>query len=289
MARKDRDEHSLPRLTVPKEEAADRIRLRMEEGQKLRKGAILNTLELREAERVAYRWHKYNRDLLTLLFDDPAIARDYYALGPGGPVRGPVPLSAEVSSYHDKLTYRISNLRSVLDRLELFAQVEPVRAAATEAASDKDLSQDVFVVHGRDVAAKQSVARFLSGLGLHPIILHEQPGGGRTIIEKFEHYSSVGFAVVLLTPDDVGGPADGSAPTEPRARQNVIFELGYFIGRLGRERVRALYAEGVEIPSDYRAVEYILLDPGGGWQLPLAREIAAAGIDIDLDGVLKKK
>ena len=72
----------------------------------------------------------------------------------------------------------------------------------------KQLSKDIFIVHGRDNAVKEEVARFIDKLGLHPIILHEKPDRGKTIIEKFEHHSDVGFAVVLLTPDDVGHPKD---------------------------------------------------------------------------------
>ena len=90
-------------------------------------------------------------------------------------------------------------------------------------------SKKVFIVHGHDEAAKESVARFLEKLKLEPIILHEQPNSGRTLIEKFEVYADVGFAVVLLTPDDVGSPASEAraGSMKHRARQNVILELGY--------------------------------------------------------------
>lgn len=145
---------------------------------------------------------------------------------------------------------------------------------------------DVFVVHGRDEAAKEAVARFIEKLALRAIILHERPNAGRTIMEKFEDYSDVGFAVVLLTPDDVGAPQDRRNEVKPRARQNVIFELGYFVGKLGRNRVCALYKEDVEIPSDYHGVLYVPMDSGGAWRMGLAREIKHAGIEIDLDDAL---
>ena len=117
------------------------------------------------------------------------------------------------------------------------------------------------------------MARFLEQLELSPIILHEQPNQGRTIIEKFEEYSDVGFAVVLLTPDDVGGPADESSTQRPRARQNVILELGFFLGKLGRERTCALLVDDVEIPSDYDGVLYIPMDDQDAWRFPLIREL----------------
>ncbi len=141
----------------------------------------------------------------------------------------------------------------------------------------------IFVVHGRDEAARETVARYISGLDLEPIILHEKSSQGRTIIEKFEEYADVAFAVVLLTPDDVGRPADESDPSHPRARQNVIFELGYFVGKIGRERVCALLKADVEIPSDYHGVVYLKMDDAGAWKLALAREIHSAGIEVDLN------
>lgn len=148
-------------------------------------------------------------------------------------------------------------------------------------------SRTVFLVHGQDSAAENIAARFVEKLDLNLIILHEQPNQGRTIIEKFQDYSDVAFAVVLLTPDDRGGLA--TLPYESqseRARQNVIFELGYFIGRIGRNRVCALYSEGVEIPSDYSGVLFVKFDEAGAWRLSLAKEIKAAGINIDMNKAL---
>jgi predicted nucleotide-binding protein len=148
-------------------------------------------------------------------------------------------------------------------------------------------SRKVFVVHGHDEETKSKVARFLDKLGLKPIILHEQPNSGRTIIEKFETYSDdISFAVVLLTPDDVGGVASTSNELKSRARQNVVLELGYFIGRLGRSRVCALYKGNVELPSDYQGVLYIELDAPGAWQAKLAQEFVQAKLPIDLNGLL---
>lgn len=144
----------------------------------------------------------------------------------------------------------------------------------------------VFVVHGHDEAAKEAVARFLLQLDLEPVILHEQANKGRTVIEKFEVHTDVDFAVILLTPDDVGRADDGSDEPRARARQNVIFELGYFIGKLGRSRVCALHKGNVEILSDYKGVVYVSMDDSGGWRLLLAREITAAGIDVDLNDTL---
>lgn len=145
----------------------------------------------------------------------------------------------------------------------------------------------VFIVHGRDNLIKETTARFLEKLGLNPIILHEKPDKGRTIIEKFEdHSAEAGFAVILLTPDDVGRLASESeTSSSPRARQNVIFEMGYFYGNLGRGKVCALY-HGVEQPSDLHGVLYIQVDEAGAWKTRLASELKAAGIKADYASVV---
>jgi predicted nucleotide-binding protein len=116
----------------------------------------------------------------------------------------------------------------------------------------------------------------LEKLQLEAIILHEQPDAGRTIIEKFvDCADEVGFAVVLLTPDDLGGSALASTHVA-RARQNVIFELGYFAGKLGRGRVCLLRKGEVEIPSDLYGVIYTDMDAAEGWKIKLVRELKAA-------------
>jgi predicted nucleotide-binding protein len=140
----------------------------------------------------------------------------------------------------------------------------------------KVLKPEVFVVHGHDEAAKQEVARALERLGLRPIILHEQPDSGRLILEKFEAHADAGYSVVILTPDDDCGG-------KRRARQNVIFELGYFLGKLGRGRVQALHKQGVEVPSDLHGWLYTQMDDGGGWKFKLGREPKAAGFNVDLN------
>ena len=151
--------------------------------------------------------------------------------------------------------------------------------------NERTNTDEVFIVHGRDNEAKETVARFLTRLDLTPVILHEQPNQGRTIIEKFEQHAQVGFALALLTPDDVGALRDNSNDLKPRARQNVVFELGYFLGRLGRKRVCALTKGNVELPSDYDGVIYISLDDGG-WKMNLIRELKNVGFDVDANKAL---
>lgn len=147
------------------------------------------------------------------------------------------------------------------------------------------VSNKVFIVHGHDGEARETVARFLERLGFEAIILHEQANRGRTVIEKVEANGDVGFAIVLLTPDDEGCAKNGQP--EPRARQNVLLELGYFIGRLGRDKVCALKRGELEIPSDFAGVVWETMDNGNGWKLALARELQAAGYDVDLNKAVR--
>lgn len=151
---------------------------------------------------------------------------------------------------------------------------------------DQAVDHQVFIVHGHDHGRLQTVARFLERLKLTVIILHERPNEGETIIEKLETHGNTAFAVILLTPDDVGSVATQADKLKPRARQNVVLELGYFLGRLGRRKVAALVSDGVELPSDYSGVVYINLDDQGAWQFHLAKELRAAGLPIHGDALL---
>jgi predicted nucleotide-binding protein len=146
-------------------------------------------------------------------------------------------------------------------------------------------ARKVFVVHGHDEGARESVARFLEKIGFEVVILHEKANQGRTVIEKVEAHSDVGFAVIVLSPDDEGCVI-GETP-QPRARQNVLLELGYFIGKLTRQRVCTLKVGDVEIPSDWRGVIDEPFDKGGGWKQTLARELEAAGYEIDWNKVMR--
>jgi predicted nucleotide-binding protein len=152
---------------------------------------------------------------------------------------------------------------------------------------DAEPSGDVFVVYGHDLLARESVLRVIEKLELHAIILPEQIIDGKTIIESIEHHSNAGFVVVLLTPDDRGYQKDRPRLVKLRARQNVIFELGFCMGKLGRNKVCALYKDGVELPSDFQGLRYISMDDGGAWRFTLGKEIqetfSKVGIDVDLN------
>ncbi len=144
-------------------------------------------------------------------------------------------------------------------------------------------NRKVFMVHGQDEEKKEAVVRLLTKLELEPVILHEQPGQGMTLIEKFEHYADISFAVIILTGDDYGYPKGKPEESKPRPRQNVVFELGFLMGRFERNCVCALHEEGLELPSEYQGAVFIPHDAGGLWKLLMARAMKMANVPIDLN------
>lgn len=145
-------------------------------------------------------------------------------------------------------------------------------------------NKKVFIVHGHDKMAKIEVARFIEKFGLEAIILHEQPNSGKTIIEKIEANSDVQYAVVLYTPCDMGrAKEEGVNEEKERARQNVVFEHGYLIGKLGRDKVSALVKGDIEKPGDISGVVYISMDDAGAWKTELAREMKSIGLEVDMN------
>jgi predicted nucleotide-binding protein len=227
--------------------------------------------------------------LATIHFPDD---KEVNGIGPRGLLWGMYP-AVTPSHVGGKDPDPVSGAKSVAVVLERIMKNRPPLDLEKPAAPDNSSLLDkgrkrrrsgairVFVVHGHDGAAKHEVARFCEHLGLQPIVLHEQANQGRTIIEKFEGHADVDFAIVLLTADDVGYPRNRPEEARPRARQNAIFEWGYFVGTLGRARVCALYEDGVEIPSDYNGVLYVAMDSHGAWKHQLARELRVAGVDLN--------
>lgn len=139
----------------------------------------------------------------------------------------------------------------------------------------------VFIVHGHDNAAREAAARFVENLGFEAIILHEQANSGQTIIEKIEENTNVGFAIVLYTPCDEVVSKGKKDPLKPRARQNVVFEHGYLMAKIGRKNVCPLVKGDLEIPTDISGIVYTPMDEGGGWKLAVADEMEACGYKVD--------
>ena len=150
---------------------------------------------------------------------------------------------------------------------------------------EEELSNKVFVVHGRSELLIAQTDSFLQRIGYDPIFLRDQPNQGQTIIEKLESNTDVPFAIVLYTGCDEGRFNDDNEPLKPRARQNVVFEHGYLNAKLGRNRVCALVEEGVEYPGDLSGVVYIPIDKNGKWKIKVAKEMKAVGLNVDINKV----
>lgn len=228
-------------------------------------------------------WNDYNFEFLKQCFHNRLNDQmhSYNQAGNGiigalGEVRG-----NPTQSLLNSIEYKMTNLTSLLKRANLFKSTVVEEESPQPIPINQTATNEVFIVHGHDELAKVSVARFLEKLNLKPIILHEQTSSGRTIIEKIEAYTNVRFGVVLYTECDLGGKDKDNL--RHRARQNVVFEHGYLIGKIGREKVCALVKGSIETPGDISGVVYTAMDDQEAWHLKLAKELRAAGYNIDLN------
>ncbi|GET31403.1 hypothetical protein PbJCM13498_02660 [Prolixibacter bellariivorans] len=183
---------------------------------------------------------------------------------------------------HGDINDSISNFNSQF--IEYFQEVlQEIVNANPEIEKDtikKVTGDTVFIVHGHDNELKTELQLLLTRAGVNNIVLHEQADKGRTIIDKLvEESSESNYAIALLSPDDK--LEDGST----RTRQNVILEIGYFIGQLGKERVRLLKKGDTEIPSDLQGILYENYDSAGAWKMKICKELIAVGIFVDIKSI----
>lgn len=183
--------------------------------------------------------------------------------------------------------YYILGLKG-FDVTKQYIHNRPTPQMGTHSVEISKTKRTVFIVHGHDNGTLNTVARFLQMIDFDTIILHEQPSEGKTIIEKLEEYTNVDYAVVLYTPCDRGGLNQDNAELKPRARQNVVFEHGFLVGKFGRGKVCALMVAGTEKPSDIDGIVYVDFDNNGAWQMKLANELEHVGLHVDLNSLLTK-
>lgn len=162
--------------------------------------------------------------------------------------------------------------------LDDFADESEADLCGAHTTNSADMNK-IFIVHGHDGELKQSVARIIEKQGIDAVILSEQANKGRTIIEKFEDYSDVSGAICLFTADDFGRAKKDSSDNT-RARQNVVLETGYFMGKLGRDHVVILADDGIEMPSDLSGVVYTSTE---SWKFDLLKELKAMGYTVDFN------
>lgn len=277
------------RLRRPRSEVETFITRAIERGESLLGGAddVRDAASFEQWVHQCERWHALTREALIVSYESADPADEFLRAATGRVFRQVGQTDGEELLYRQEATRRgINTLLSLQERLEFAAAPSPSNTAA--AATVSSGGDGVFLVHGHDEAVKQSVARFIDQVTKPGVvILEEQADRGRTLIEKFEeHAARISYAVVLLTGDDEGRKRGSGADLVPRARQNVVLELGFFIGVLRRGRVAMLYSENVELPSDVAGVLYLPLDSGGAWKIKLAREMRAAGVPVDTDALL---
>lgn len=269
-------------LRIEPDKAVSKIQARIDEGESLKSREIRTEEEFENLKADYYSWDEFNVHLLKRIFTTEEISEEYSYWG-GGIVGGHRSLSGQVQDRKKDISDKIRRLKSVVSRLHLFdgPSNETNGSVPIPVRRESRQTNKIFLVHGRDERMRDAVARFLHAQSLSPVILSEKPNEGRTIIEKFEQEADVGFAVVCLSGDDLGKLSTES-DWKPRARQNVILELGYFVGRLERRRVCALLKGDLELPSDVVGVGFVQFDENEGWKLKLGRELKAAGYNVDL-------
>ena len=249
-------------LKISKEEAEEKLKERIEKAKEFTNN---NSLNYDDLEKLFDKWDDFNNELLKRIFTTDEYQNSYMWSGDNS-----IAFNSFYGepSYHEKMVKlkkdiqdRNHYLESLIEKLELIPMINTVSQDKTSLI--KGDSKKVFIVHGRDEVSKTNLEILLKEIGLEPIVLHRQADEGQTVIEKFEkHGSDVAYAFILLTPDEIAylsnedSLPDNERKKEKRARPNVIFEFGYFVGKLTRNRVCCLYTGDVEIPSDLKGLVY---------------------------------
>jgi predicted nucleotide-binding protein len=275
-------------LIVDKASFTAKLLERIDIAKELVDRQITNVDELEKNEKDYYKWDSYNSEYLKNAFNNESseykkrydnVNNSFFVTsGSNNP-------SVRLKELKDDIQNKIDNLESLVDKVELIkSEIEITSPKPISIDTSKVDTTNIFIVHGHNTSIQQSVARTIEKLGLVPIILHEQANAGKTVIEKFEAHSNVGFAIILLTDDD--GKSKTEIDLKKRARQNVVLELGYFIGKLGRSKVLPLYSDGVELPSDIHGLLYIPLDKAENWKFSIVKELKEAGYTVDANKLL---
>lgn len=267
-------------LTISNEEFKQILTKRIEVGKEM----FQNDDNYIQLDKEFKLWDEYNIEVLKQCFNysDNSYKRTYYLAGFHTDA-----IYSPVQAKKNLIICKLENLESLLNRADLIKSEVAKVVNKPVSHSENSLSKnEVFIVHGHDDLAKNQVARFIEKLGLKPIILHEQVNSGKTIIEKIEEYSNVGFGIVVYTSCDKGCKNGEEANLSNRARQNVVFEHGYLIGKIGRKNVCALVKSDIETPNDISGVVYIPMDSDESWHLKIAKELKSSSYNIDLNKLI---
>jgi len=252
-------------LLISRDEAKSKLQERIQKGLEIKQVQI-NTIDALDAAKNEYsKWNSFNTELLKRIFTTEELADEYSRwIGAAMISMRPPSVGERIADFYKDIDQKIHRIDSIIERLELIPlnNTTSPTAFSTEITRPSAKTKKVFVVHGHDEIAKTNLEVFLHEIGLEPVVLHRQADEGQTVIEKFEKHSDVGYAFILLTPDEVAyiksddSKNDDERKKEFRARANVIFEFGYFVGKLGRSRVCCLYTGDVSLPSDVSGMIY---------------------------------
>lgn len=266
-------------LVIEKEDFKEKLQKRITLGDKLIE-KTRNEKDFDVLDKELRDWSDYNLELLKQSFDIPEneYKKEYYD---AGEYKGIITKDSDLIIIIREIVTRYNEcLIRLLNKVEILRVFTPEKKIVKKDSNSKN---EVFIVHGHDETAKTKTARFIERLGFKPIILHEQASGSKTVIEKIEAYSNVGFGIVLYTPCDVGAKKTKSPQLKNRARQNVVFEHGFLIGKIGRENVCALVKDEIETPNDISGVVYVKMDDEDAWHLKLAKELRNSGYEVDMN------
>lgn len=251
-------------LLISRDDAKSKLQERIQKGLAIKQAQINSREALDEAKNEYSKWNSFNTELLKRIFSTDELAEEYSRwIGIGVIAMREPSLGEKIADLYKDIDQKIHRIDSIIERLELIPLTKTAAAPQeSESVRSPAKTKKVFVVHGHDEIAKTNLEVFLHEIGLEPVVLHRQADEGLTIIEKFEKHSDVGYAFILLTPDEISyvkadeSKDDNKRQKEYRARPNVIFEFGYFVGKLGRSRVCCLYTGDVSLPSDISGMIY---------------------------------
>lgn len=279
-------------LKISHEEFKSKLIEQISNGKMIYSTDIQTEGQLLTNEKEYNLWNDYNTEYLKSVF---TIAENKYRqrYSSTGSMIGVREVLAGVNTsdpiyrrrrFRQLIEAKIEDMESLLLKADLIpSEIENSSSMKKEPISISHRPSVVFIIHGHDEEMKKSVQVFLSRGDLQDIVLHEQPDKNLTVIEKLiQEGAAADYVIGLLSPDDV--QEDGSV----RARQNVILEIGYFIGKLGRDKVRLLRRGNTAIPSDLQGILFENYDEAGAWRIKLAKEIQAVGVPINIDKIISK-
>lgn len=276
-------------LTTSREVFKSVLIEQISKGKQLANTNIQTEEQLDSLEREFSLWDDYNGEFLKSTFNNPENEYKYNYVHSGSLIGVEDVIRGEsihnpnhrLKTLFERIDVKIYQLESLLGKAELMKSETEDIGRRQLSTLEMEINPVVFIIHGHDEEMKRNVQLFLNRGRLQDTVLHERPDKNRTVIEKLiEEGANASYVIALLSPDDLQN--DGTV----RARQNVILEIGYFMGKLGREKVRLLRRGDTIIPSDLQGILYDNYDIDGAWRIKLAKEIKAAGLSIDIENII---